>query len=111
MCYNALATQFYMTNLKRSVFTSVKTHLHFDFLLRFVNNCVAAIGVVRFSVRRLCLRTFLFWGKNMKCENYFCIYEENGSCTLEEISLSISGTCEALIYPLINRQYLEEKKQ
>ena len=81
MCYNALATQFYMTNLKRSVFTSVKTHLHFDFLLRFVNNCVAAIGVMRFSVRRLPLaHFFVFWeDENMKCETVFAFTKKTGT--------------------------------
>ena len=47
----------------------------------------------------------------MKCENYFCIYEENGFCTLKEISLNIMGACEDCIYPSINREYLQKKKQ
>ncbi|MBR3300231.1 MAG: hypothetical protein IKI68_01975 [Clostridia bacterium] len=47
---------------------------------------------------------------SMKCENYFCIYEENGACILEEISLNISGTCEECIYPSIDPGYLEGKK-
>ena len=47
----------------------------------------------------------------MKCENYFCIYELNGNCTLKEISLDVTGTCNDCIYPSINREIIEKAKQ
>ena len=47
----------------------------------------------------------------MKCENCFCIYEKNGDCILEEISLNACGNCEDCIYPSIDSEYLEAKKQ
>ena len=47
----------------------------------------------------------------MECENYLCIYELNGCCTLKKISLNITGTCEECIYPLIDRKYLEKAKK
>ena len=47
----------------------------------------------------------------MKCENYLCIYELDGDCTLKEISLNITGTCEECIYPSINRGYLQMAKE
>ena len=57
-------------------------------------------------------RTFLILEESeMKCENYFCIYESNGDCTLKEISLNIMGACEDCIYPSIDREYLEKEKQ
>lgn len=34
----------------------------------------------------------------MKCENYFCIYEEKGECVLKEIKIDITGQCDSCIY-------------
>ena len=34
----------------------------------------------------------------MKCENYLCIYEENGICLLSDIELDIQGQCKSCIY-------------
>ena len=34
----------------------------------------------------------------MICNNYFCVYQENGICTLNEINIDIIGQCESCIY-------------
>ena len=34
----------------------------------------------------------------MKCENFFCIYQENDECILDEISIDITGACGSCIY-------------
>ena len=47
----------------------------------------------------------------MKCENYFCIYEKDGNCTLDEISVNISGGCDDCIYPSLDNDYLEWQKE
>ena len=47
----------------------------------------------------------------MNCENYFCIYESNGKCSLESVSLNILGACDNCVYPSIDRDYLEKVKQ
>ena len=47
----------------------------------------------------------------MKCENDFCIYEANGKCILDEISINSLGACDECIYPNIDRDYLEKQKQ
>ena len=47
----------------------------------------------------------------MECENTFCIYEKDGNCILEEVSLNVFGACESCIYVPIDREYLETQKQ
>lgn len=44
------------------------------------------------------------------CENEFCIYEENGKCTLDEITLNIDGSCNECIYINIDKQTLKMLK-
>ena len=34
----------------------------------------------------------------MKCENYFCVYQDNGKCILDEINIDIMGQCDSCIY-------------
>lgn len=46
----------------------------------------------------------------MKCENNFCIYQANGACRLEEISIDQMGMCESCVYPELDKEYLEDKK-
>ena len=46
----------------------------------------------------------------MKCENCFCIYEENGSCTLQDIELDIQGLCKECIYINIENRELQNLK-
>lgn len=49
-------------------------------------------------------------GDNMKCDNYLCIYEENGVCTLDDIELDIMGQCRDCIYINIEEQQLLKLK-
>ncbi len=46
----------------------------------------------------------------MKCENCFCIYQENGKCILDEINLDITGQCDSCIYVDIPKKDLEKYK-
>ncbi len=50
----------------------------------------------------------------MKCENYFCIYENKGICILDIIELDIQGQCKECIYVSIEEnelQYLKNIKR
>ena len=47
----------------------------------------------------------------MKCENHFCIYEEKGECSLDEIEISSLGMCDSCIYPDIDENILLEAKK
>ena len=47
----------------------------------------------------------------MKCENFLCIYEEGGLCSLEEVTLNITGSCDDCIYPDLDPAYLKSRKQ
>ena len=47
----------------------------------------------------------------MECENFFCIYQSKKKCILDEISLNIFGACDCCIYPELDSDYLEKKKQ
>lgn len=47
----------------------------------------------------------------MKCENRFCIYEDNGHCTVKEISVDSSGMCADCLYPTIDEDTLTNAKQ
>ena len=42
----------------------------------------------------------------MKCANSFCIYWENNTCLLKEISLDMQGNCQACIYISLSREEL-----
>ncbi len=33
----------------------------------------------------------------MKCENCFCIYQENEECILNDINIDITGQCDSCI--------------
>ena len=46
----------------------------------------------------------------MKCENQFCLYCEENSCILGEISLDISGSCAECIYIDIDEKLLKQLK-
>ena len=46
----------------------------------------------------------------MKCENHFCIYEEKGECTLDEILVTATGQCDMCVYPNIDEKVLYEAK-
>lgn len=47
----------------------------------------------------------------MRCENNFCIYESNGKCMLNKISIDGLGMCAECIYPTIDEQILADAKQ
>ena len=47
----------------------------------------------------------------MECENFFCIYQEDGKCTLKKISVGIIGQCEDCMYVDIDYEHLKELKQ
>ena len=47
----------------------------------------------------------------MKCENCFCIYEENGFCRLESVELDIQGQCKECIYLSIDENILKKLKE
>lgn len=37
----------------------------------------------------------------MKCENLYCIYEQNGKCILDEIEINSVGMCsECILLPI-----------
>ncbi len=46
----------------------------------------------------------------MKCENYFCIYQEKGKCMLDQINIDIVGQCNNCIYVDIPKEELEKYK-
>lgn len=48
---------------------------------------------------------------NMNCENYFCIYEKDGVCILDNIELDLLGQCKECIYVDIDPDLLKKKKQ
>ncbi len=47
----------------------------------------------------------------MKCENYFCVYQDNGKCILDEINIDIMGQCDSCIYIDIPKFELEKYKK
>ena len=46
----------------------------------------------------------------MNCQNDFCIYQRDGVCCLEEISIDKMGVCENCIYPEFDKIYLNSEK-
>ena len=46
----------------------------------------------------------------MKCENYFCVYQENGTCILNNIELDIQGLCKDCTYPDFDENELQNLK-
>ncbi len=47
----------------------------------------------------------------MKCENYLCIYQADGICTLDEVQLDITGSCMECVYIELDDSVLTESKQ
>ena len=47
----------------------------------------------------------------LTCENYFCIYQKNGTCVLDSVNIDSQGLCENCIYPLVDLKKLEELKK
>ncbi len=46
----------------------------------------------------------------MDCENAMCIYQKEGKCILDEITLNEMGVCEECIVVTIDKGFLEYKK-
>ena len=46
----------------------------------------------------------------MECDNVFCIYQKNGNCKLENISIDNSGMCTQCIYVEIDDKDLLKTK-
>ena len=47
----------------------------------------------------------------MKCENVYCIYEKDGECLLDEITISSGGMCNECILISVPFNALEKLKQ
>lgn len=47
----------------------------------------------------------------MECENEFCIYENNGLCILDKISLDVQGSCKNCIYVNFDDNELKKIKK
>ena len=47
----------------------------------------------------------------MNCENILCIYQSEGICTLDKISINLCGMCAACICPDIDENILKEAKR
>ena len=47
----------------------------------------------------------------MNCENEFCIYQEDGVCIRDDISLDITGQCIECIYVDLEDDVLKKAKQ
>ncbi len=46
----------------------------------------------------------------LKCENSLCIYQENGACALDSVTLDEGGRCGDCILVNIDKQTLESEK-
>lgn len=47
----------------------------------------------------------------MLCENLFCVYWEEDQCLLDEISLSITGSCQECIYVSLDQEILNVRRK
>lgn len=47
----------------------------------------------------------------MTCGNKFCIYWEQGTCELSQVSLDIQGACEDCIYISIGEQEMQAARR
>ncbi len=46
----------------------------------------------------------------MNCENKFCIYQNEGKCTLNKVDIDSLGMCADCIYPDIDEKILNQAK-
>lgn len=46
----------------------------------------------------------------MNCENTLCVYQEKGSCVLDEIEIDVTGQCSSCIFIDIPENNLEMYK-
>ncbi len=47
----------------------------------------------------------------MECENVYCVYQNEGKCILEEISIDISGSCSEKIYIDVDADTVQQAKK
>lgn len=47
----------------------------------------------------------------MTCENEFCIYWANTSCTLKDINLDIQGSCVNCVSIELTKEFLAQKRK
>ncbi len=47
----------------------------------------------------------------MECENEFCIYEKDGICILDKISLDVQGSCKSCVYVNVDDDELKKIKK
>ncbi len=47
----------------------------------------------------------------MRCENYLCIYEQQGICELVEVELDVQGKCKDCVYIDIEQPLLTQLKK
>lgn len=46
----------------------------------------------------------------MECLNMMCIYQKDGQCLLDEITIDETGACSSVIYPDIPAEIIENEK-
>ncbi len=73
--------------------------------------CVATLRGAFFGASLDGMHFFIFGGLFMKCENEFCIYQENGDCIIDDISLDAAGCCTECINISLNKNFLTEIKK
>ena len=47
----------------------------------------------------------------ISCDNGFCIYQNKGACTLDQIQLDTSGSCSDCVHINIPNDTLEDMKK
>ena len=47
----------------------------------------------------------------MQCENQYCIYWQDDSCLLNEVSLDVRGCCQSCIYATIPESLLKNSRE
>ena len=47
----------------------------------------------------------------MRCENYFCIYQDNYKCTAEDVEIDVNGQCAISIRSTILESELRALKR
>lgn len=47
----------------------------------------------------------------MECANRLCIYEKNGECILDKVTLDYDGRCEACIHVTVQEETLLKLKE
>ncbi len=50
-------------------------------------------------------------GSMQKCENFLCIYQNNGRCALENVSLDEGGRCTECVLTNFEKEVLERAKK